>query len=227
MVFTRHEGPCDEHREANMMQWSAKHVFAQVSNGDCPGRQLVADLSPVRRLRQQGVCVVDVAQIFKNHAGFNQQLENLKQQAEQFKYELQQRGEQLQAKSEQLKDFQIGSPEYKQLESELAQASANLEVERRSKTREFIQAEAELHFDTYVEVTRLIASLCEERGYRMALRFDSRQTDPSNADSIMQRVNEYVIFQNPRIDITAEIVSRLGGGAAPQVGSRPGTTQGR
>ncbi len=184
-------------------------------------------LSSTSVCAQQGVCVVDVSQIFKNHAGFNQQLENLKQQAEQFKFELQKQAEQLQAKGERLKDFEIGSPEYKQLESELAQASANLEVERRAKTREFVQAEAELHFDTYVEVTKLIANLCEQRGHRMALRFDSRQTDPSNPDSIMQRVNEYVIFQNPRIDITTEIIASLNNGQAPQVGTRPGTTEGR
>ena len=177
--------------------------------------------------QQQGVCVVDVAEIFKNHPGFNQQLENLKQQAEQFKFELQQKGEQLQARAERLKELEIGSPEYKQLETELAQASANLEVQRRAKTREFIQFEAELHFETYVEVSSAIANLCEQRGHRMALRFDSRQMDPSSADSIMQRVNEYVVFQNPRIDITAEIIASLNGGQAPRTGNRPDTSQGR
>lgn len=185
-------------------------------------------ISPVTTAcAQQGVCVVDVAEIFKNHPGFNQQLENLKQQADQFKFQLQKRAEQLQAKSEQLKDFEIGSPEYKQLETELAQTSANLEVERRSKTREFIQAEAELHFDTYVEVTQLIANLCEQRGHRMALRFDGRQTEPTNPESIMQRVNEYVIYQNPRINITTEIIAALNGGQAPQVGNRPSANEGR
>ena len=103
---------------------------------------------------QQDICVVDIAEVFKNHNGFNQQLELLKQEAETFKFELQQRAQELQSKSEQLKTFEPGSPEYKHLESELAQSSANLEVDRRSKTREFVSREARMHFDTYVQVSR-------------------------------------------------------------------------
>lgn len=175
---------------------------------------------------QQAVCVVDVAEVFKNHAEFNRQIENLKQQAEQFKFELQRKGEQLQARSDGLKDFNVGSPEFKQLESELAQASAALEVERRTRTREFVQFEAQLHFDTYVQVTQLISQICEQRGYRLALRYDSLATDPTNPESIMQRVNEYVIFHQPQYDITAEIIQSLNA-TAPRTSNAPAPTQSR
>lgn len=200
---------------------SRKIVLAAIA---CCGWMIVSPVTST--LAQQAVCVVDVAEVFKNHAGFNQQIENLKQQAEQFKFSLQRQGEQLQARSAQLKDFQIGSPEYKQLESELAQASASLEVERRSKTREFVQLEAQLHFDSYVQVTQLIAQLCEQRGYRLALRYDSQATDPANPDSIMQRVNEYVIFHQPQHDITEEIIRSLNA-SVPQTSNAPSATQGR
>lgn len=176
---------------------------------------------PATAIAQQGVCVVDVAEVFKNHPAFIQELESLKQQAEQFKFELQQRGEQLQARSEKLKDLDIGSPEYKQLESELAQGSAGMEVDRRSRTRQFIQTEAELHYKTYVEVTNLISSVCEQRGYRLAVRYNSLPTDTASPESIMQRVNEYVIFHNPQHDITREIIALLNNGQAPRTGSLP------
>lgn len=171
------------------------------------------------------VCVVDVSKVFESHPRFNAQLENLKQQAEEYKFSLQQRGEQLRAESEQLKNYEPGSPEYKDLETRLATASANLEVERRNKTREFVQAEARLHFDTYVQVTQLISNFCEQRGYRVALRFTATEMDPTNPQSIMQRVNEYVVFHRPQIDITTEIIRALG--ATPQVGDRTGQTQNR
>jgi hypothetical protein len=74
-----------------------------------------------------------------------------------------------------------------------------------------------------VEVTRLITNLCEQRGYRLALRFDSREADLANPDSIMQRVNEYVIYHKPQTDITAEIIAALNN-QTPQVGTLPGTT---
>ena len=167
---------------------------------------------------QQQVCVVDIAEIFRNHTGFNQQIESLKQAAEQYKTDLERRGNELRARSEKLRDYQIGSAEYKQLEAELAQASANLDVERRAKTRDFVQFEAKLHFDTYVEVTRAIAETCEKRGYRLAIRYDGSKTDATRPEAIMQRVNENVIFHMPQYDITGEIVSSLAA-AAPRTGA--------
>lgn len=158
---------------------------------------------------QQGVCVVDVAEVFRSHSGFNQSIENLKQQAEQYKIQLQQQGEMLRSRSEQLKELEIGSPEYKQLESDLAQSSAQLEVERRTKTREFVQYEAQLHYDTYLQVTQVIASICEQRGYRLAMRIDGTAIDPSNPDSIMQHVNENVIFHSPMHNITQEVIQGI------------------
>ena len=166
------------------------------------------------------VCVVDVAKVFDNHAQFNSQLDILKQQAEEYKFSLQQRGEKLRAESEQLKNFEVGSTDYKALETKLAEASALMEVERRNKTREFVQAEAQLHFDTYVQVTQLISDYCEQRGFRVAMRFNALQMDPNAPQSIMQRVNEFVVFYNPQIDITQQIIGALGGAAA-QVGQAP------
>lgn len=173
---------------------------------------------------QQQACVVDIAEIFRNHAGFNQQIESLKQAAEQYKIDLERRGNELRARSEKLRDFQVGSAEYKQLESELAHASANLDVERRAKTRDFVQFEAKLHFDTYLEVTRAIAEVCEKRGYRLAIRYDGSKTDTTRPEAVMQRVNENVIFHMPQYDITGEIISSLSA-AAPRTGSLDTSSQ--
>ncbi|MGI9515688.1 MAG: OmpH family outer membrane protein [Pirellulaceae bacterium] len=174
---------------------------------------------------QTPVCVVDVAQVFENHSGFKAQLENLKQQAEQYKLELQGRAQQLQAQSEELRNYKVGSPEYKQLETELATASANLEVERRNKTREFVEMEAKVHFETYLEVTQVIGNLCEQRGYRMALRFTSTQMDATDPASIMQTVNEYVIFHRPQVDITQDVIRTIAG--QNQMSNRPAEAQNR
>lgn len=160
------------------------------------------------------VCVVDVAKVFESDPQFNASLENLKQQAEAYKVSLQQAAEQLRVKSEQLQNYEIGSPEYNELESALATESATLDVQRRNKTREFVQLEAKLHFDTYVRVTTAINDYCEQNGYRVALRFNNFEVDPSNPQSIMQRVNEYVVFHQPRIDITQTIIAGVGGAAA-------------
>ena len=173
---------------------------------------------------QGQVCLVDVAKVFESHSGFNSSLENLKQQAEEYKFSLQQRGDALRIESEQLNSFKPGTPEYSSLESKLAQAAANLEVERRNKTREFVELEAKLHFETYVQVTKAISAYCDQRGYRVALRFSDLQVDASNPQSIMQRVNDYVVFYQPRIDITKDIINSLSG-SAPRVSESQSGTQ--
>ena len=171
---------------------------------------------------QQNVCVVDVAKVFENHSGFNAQLEQLKRQAEEYKFSLQQRGNELKARSEELNNYQVDSAEHKQLENQLAESAAKLEVERKNKTREFVEMEARMHFDTYVQVTQLVTEYCDRTGYRAAFRFNSTPIDANDANSIMQGVNEYIVYFKPQIDITNEIIRSVsGGGANPQLGNRP------
>ena len=92
-------------------------------------------------------------------------------------------------------------------------------AERRNKTREFVEAEAQVHFDVYLQVTQVIASLCEQRGYRMAVRFTSTPMTADDPQSIMQTVNEYVIFHQPRVDITQDVIQAIGGQS--QMSNRP------
>ena len=170
---------------------------------------------------QQDICIVDVSRIFESHQGFNAQLEGLKQAAEQYKVRLQDLGQQLRAKSERLQDFSPSSEEYRQLENELASTSANLEVERRAKTREFVQLEARLHFDTYVEISRLIAQLCEQNGFRLAMRFDSTPMTLDDPQSIPQRINGSIVYFQPQKDITDSVIRMVNQAGQAQVG--PGT----
>ena len=83
-----------------------------------------------------------------------------------------------------------------------------------------------MHFDTYVKVTQLIADYCEQRGFRVALRFSNTEMDSTDPQSIMQRVNEYVVYHRPQNDITQEIIQFLGT-ASPQVGGRADGLQNR
>ncbi len=210
----------------NIVQWSAKMFLRSVTGTSVAITCWIALFTGPSIQAQQDICVVDIAQVFKNHNQFNRQLEGLKQEAEQFKFTLQQKAQQLRTKSERLKDFSPGSDEFKQLETELAQESANLEVDQRSKTRDFMQLEAKLHFDTYVHVTKLIAGYCEQNDIRLALRYDSTQMSPDDPNTIMQRVNDHVIFHQPQRDITQTII-QLANQESPATGNRPSDTQNR
>jgi Skp family chaperone for outer membrane proteins len=174
---------------------------------------------------QNNVAVVDVALVFKNHAQFNAQMAALKEEANALNQQLQSRAQQLAQWGEELKSKQPGSAEFQALETQLAQASANLEVDRRTKLRDLISREAKLHFDTYVEVTRQIAQVCEQQNLRLVLRYDSTPMTPDNPQSIMQRVNSEIVYCAPHRDITQQIIGRLNPAAQGAQASVPGEVE--
>ena len=158
---------------------------------------------------QTQVAIVDIGEIFKGHPAFTQQLEALKQEAEQFKSSSLQLQQSLMQKAEVLKQYTPGSPEFKQNEASLAQESAAMEVDQRDKMRQLMQREAQLHFDTYAEVNKLVETYCDQHGIQLVLRFNSEQMDAKNPASIMQRVNGSIIYHDQDKDITSQVIAQL------------------
>jgi Skp family chaperone for outer membrane proteins len=152
---------------------------------------------------------VDVGAIFKGHPVFTQQLEALRQEAETFKASSLQLQQQLMQKAEVLRQYAPGSAEFKQAETSLAQESAAMEVEQRNKMRTLMQAEAQLHFDTYAEVNEIIAEYCDAQNIQLILRHNGEPMDPKNPNSIMQRVNGSIVFHTPQKDITPQIIATI------------------
>lgn len=158
---------------------------------------------------QTNVALVDIGKVFETHPHFSQQLDQLKTQADQFKASTQQLQQQFMAKAEELNQFNKNSEEYRQMEAKLAQESAEMEVEQRSKMRDLLTAEARLHFDTYNEIQQYISQYCQERGIQLVIRYDSQPMNQDDPASIMQRVNSGVIFNRPGKDITEKIIERI------------------
>ncbi|MEM7453163.1 MAG: OmpH family outer membrane protein [Planctomycetota bacterium] len=159
---------------------------------------------------QTNVALCDIGMVFKNHPVFSAQLEQLKQEADQFQAQTAQLQQELMRKANALQQYRPDSDEYRNAESELAQESARLEVEQRDAMRQLMQREAELHYETYLEVTNLIGRYCQTEGIQMVLRYNSEEMDPTNPASIMQRVNGNVIFHRDHKDITADIIREIG-----------------
>ena len=112
-------------------------------------------------------------------------------------------------KSEILNQYEPGSAEFNQAETQLAQESAAIEVKQRNVMRDLMQREAELHYQTYLEVTNVISQYCQEQGIQLVLRYNSQQMEPSNPQAIMQKVNGNVVFHRNHKDITNMIIQRV------------------
>ncbi len=150
--------------------------------------------------------IIDLAQVFKSHPTFNQQLKQLQQDAEMFKSTVQQQRQMLQTRRENLAKMDPNSAKFKNEESNLAQIAARLEVDGRNKVKEFAQREANLHYNTYQQIQGLIGRYCKQNGIRIVMTFDGSPVDPNNPDSIMRKVNASVVYHVPQKDITRPII---------------------
>lgn len=159
--------------------------------------------------KQTGVCVVDMSLIFKSHPVFENQMSSLRTQAEQLQATLDQQAKSLNQEVEQLKAMDVGSPSYKQLETQLAKKTADLEIKRRDQLRELVSKEARLHFNTYVEINGLVSAFCNQNGVQLILRYARPAVDTKNPQSIMQWVNGDIVWIRPQYDITDHIIEQL------------------
>lgn len=158
------------------------------------------------------VVVIDVVAVFKLHARFNQSMEIMKKDVEVYKAHLRREQQRVAQMEEGARDFSVGSPEYKQLDAQVTKAKADLQVDMALKNREFTEREAKLYFDTYVEITSRVAEYSGQNGVSLVIRYNSKQMDKTDQQSILEGIGNAVIYQQNR-DITAQIVALVNQGA--------------
>ncbi|MDA7904121.1 OmpH family outer membrane protein [bacterium] len=172
---------------------------------------------------QQKVAIVDIPLIFKSHVTFGQRLDGLKTEAENFKTESMNAQQRLMTTAKQLEqsDIQPGTAEFKREETALAQQAAKMEVDQKDTMRGLMQREAQLHYQTYRSVNKVIQQYCERNNIALVLKFNRAEIDPANPRTVMQKVNGNVIYHVPQNDITDQIIARVNQIAAAQ---NPGGT---
>jgi hypothetical protein len=72
-----------------------------------------------------------------------------------------------------------------------------------------MKTEAQLHYDTYREVSQIIGQYCEQNGIEMVVRYNSQEMNKNDPSSVMQRVNGSVVYFEPQDDITQATIQRI------------------
>lgn len=165
---------------------------------------------------QSSVAIVDIGMVFKAHPTFPRELETLRAEADQFQKNAVQLQQQMVAKSEKLKLWTPDSENYRNFETQLAQELATLEVQQRSEMRSLMVREAQLHFQTYQQVKKVVNDYCAAKNIRLVLRHTDQKLNVDNPKSVMADVNKNLVFYTPEIDITNEIIRQIGGVASLQ-----------
>ncbi|MCH2124406.1 MAG: OmpH family outer membrane protein [Pirellulaceae bacterium] len=151
------------------------------------------------------VVLIDITKVFKEHAGFNAAMEAMKQEVESFEAYIRQERSKGQKMAEQLKEFKVGSPEYKRLETNIAKLSTDLQVEAQLKRKDFMQREAKVYYDTYLDVQAKVKSFADRNGIDIVQSYSSEPMDLEDRNSVLQGVNQPIVYQKNR-DITNFIV---------------------
>jgi Skp family chaperone for outer membrane proteins len=169
------------------------------------------------------VAVIDINEVFEHHQRFKAAMEDIKNDIKNYEASVLERRKQGTALGEQLKDFQPGTPEYKEREASLAKLSADMQVEMALKKKDFMDREAKVYYTAYQEVLEQVTAFSQANRIGLVLRFNGEQIDPQERNSVLQGVNRAIVYQR-NLNITEPIIERLNRGVAPAaaVGARPG-----
>lgn len=185
------------------------------------------------RTSPPNVAVIDIGYIFKNHERFKNSLETIKKDFEDFEKYVRDQQQQLAAKAEELKAKPAGSPEYRQLEEQIADTTTKLRLEVGRKQKDRVDQEAKVYFNAYKEIEWYVQRFADRYQIDLVVRFNSEDMDPNKPDSVLQGINKFIVY-NRGLDISNQILNELktatpppaartGAAPAPPIPQRPTT----
>ena len=162
------------------------------------------------------IVVLDLSKVFDSHVQFKAKIDRIKAMVQAEETKIQQTGEAIKKRVEQLAAYQPSSPEYKSLEEETARMQGQVQADMALKRKGFLEQEAKVYFDTYEQVKREVKAFAESNRIGIVLRYSSDEIDSANRQSVLQGINQPIVYNQGGLDITSYIIDRLqrSGGAA-------------
>jgi len=157
--------------------------------------------------------VIDVGYIFKNHARFKQAMDKMKDEVLQAENVLKAERDRINGLMEQLKGFNVGTPEYKKLEAEVAKAQGDFNVNAQLQKKDFMDREAKVYLQVYNEIERAVSQFARDNGIAVVLRFDGDTVDATDRNRNLGSITKPIVYHDPQIDITADVLRMLNGAA--------------
>ncbi|MEI6506056.1 MAG: OmpH family outer membrane protein, partial [Planctomycetota bacterium] len=128
-------------------------VHAQVSGQAAPAAApTVRPATPANH-----VAVIDVGYVFKNHTRFKTAMDKMKDEVLAAENSLKGERDRINGLMEQLKGFNVGTPEYKKLEAEVAKAQGDFSVNAQLQKKDFMDREAKVYLQVYTEIEQAVS----------------------------------------------------------------------
>ena len=165
------------------------------------------------------VAVIDVGYIFKNHARFKAAMDKMKDEVMQAENGLKAERDRINGLMEQLKGFNVGTPEYRKLEAEVAKAQGDFNVNAQLAKKDFMEREAKVYQQVYTEIERAVSQFAREHAIAIVHRFDGDPVDTADRNRILGNITKAIVYYDPLVDITPDVLKMLN--AAPVAGQPP------
>jgi len=156
-----------------------------------------------------GIALLDIGYIFKNHTRFKAEMADLRSDLQQADARMKKDRDTIRKLMEQLNDYPAGSIEYKQMEEHITKRQADLEVTRRLQQKDFMHREAKVYHNVYQEVQQEVNYYASSAGIVAVLKFNGDPVDKEKPELVLRDINKSVIWFNQGMDITPEILRRL------------------
>jgi Skp family chaperone for outer membrane proteins len=155
------------------------------------------------------IAVVDISFIFKNYPGFTSQIDALKTEMEAADGKLKADRDTVMRMEEQRNTLKPGSPEFKQLDEQLAHLKAEFQIKQGTIRRDFLEREAKVYYSTYMDVSNAVRTYATQHNIGMVLRFNGDAIDPGQREDVMRAIMQPIVHQN-NVDITPDVLAVLG-----------------
>jgi Skp family chaperone for outer membrane proteins len=157
------------------------------------------------------IAVIDMFKVFKNHAGFKNQMKVMDGDVKRAEETFKSRKEDFQERTKVLKTLTPGTPDYAQKEAELATLQSQLNVEFQLQQKQFQQREATTYYNAFLEVQAEIDVIARANGLAAVLQFSSERPHAEDVRQVARDLNKEVLWYDQRLDITDLVLQRVNG----------------
>jgi Skp family chaperone for outer membrane proteins len=196
----------------------------------CAGLAAALQLSAQNPVRSpaphRGTALVNMGDIMKHSARFNQSMERLKQEYESRARELQKEGERGNQLTEELRKLPPNSPERKKFEDEILKLRADYELHGKKVTEAIRDQESKIVVGLLADLKQELDRYAHATGTQLILRYDPTPEDLTDPRMILQEIHKPIVYQRD-LDATGAVLESLNrcAPAAPTTGRAPAPTR--
>jgi Skp family chaperone for outer membrane proteins len=188
------------------------------AQGPAPGQPAAGAPRASAAVPATHTAVIDVGYIFKNHARFKAAMDKMKEEVLAAENSLKAERDRINSLMEQLKGLNVGTPDYKKLEAEVAKAQGDFNVNAQLQKKDFMDREAKVYMQVYGEIEQAVSQFARKHGIAVVHRFDGDPVDNTDRNRILGNITRPIVYHDPQVDITPDIVRMLN---APAVAGAP------